>query len=290
MTLAVHNTGQVLGTVITGVDLGSDDSDQTFNAVKNALNERSVVVIKGQKIDPGHLSRFAQRFGELLVHEITLSKDGLSQYPAVSVLSNIVENGKLIGVPDAGMVWHTDGSYLECPDMYSFLYGIEIPVREGKALGNTLFVSTAAAYDALSESMKQKVAPLMAVHSLEYHSINRARNGGTKVEINDEFRKKAPDRQHPVVRIHPVTGRKCLYVNAGFTNRIVGMDETESADLLRALFEHLLRPEFLYSHSWEPGDLVLWDNAATQHRATADYALPLRRRMNRVATEGTKPY
>ena len=288
MQLSVRLTDVPLGAFITGADLTAEVDDQTFGLIKRTLDERSVVTLKGQRISPGDLTRFASRFGELLVH--AHSKNVLPDHPAVSVLSNIVEGGKNMGVPDAGMVWHTDGSYLNKPDMYTLLYGIEIPEKDGKPLGNTLYASTAAAYDALSESMKRKIAPLKAVHSLVHHSINRARMGGTRIEITDELKKKAPDRAQPVVRTHPVTGRKCIYVSEGHTTHVVGMEAEESASLLRELFDHMRRPEFVYSHSWEVGDLVIWDNPATQHRATGDYALPMRRLMNRVATEGTTPF
>ena len=286
--VSVKRAEAALGAFVTGVDLSAEVDERVFQLIKKTLDERSVVVVKDQRIRPQHLTRFASRFGELLVH--VHSKNVLPDHPAVSVLSNVVENGKNIGVPDAGMVWHTDGSYLNKPDMYTFLYGIEIPAKDGKPLGNTLYASTAAAYDGLSEAMKRKLAPLKAVHSLVHHSINRARAGGTRIEITDELRKKAPDREQPVIRTHPVTGRKCIYVSEGHTTHIVGMDPTESANLLQELFDHMRRPEFVYSHAWEVGDLVVWDNAATQHRATADYALPLRRLMNRVATEGTAPF
>lgn len=287
MPLSVKDIDLPLGAVITGADLSSELDEQTFSLIKSTLDVRSLVVLKGQRIRPEHQTRFAARFGKLLVHEH--SKNVLRDHPSVSVISNIQEQGKNIGVPDAGMVWHTDGSYLDTPDMYTFLYGIEIPVKDGKPIGNTLYASTTAAYDALPEATKQKIASLQAVHSLEFHSINRARAGGTKVEITEELRKRIPDRAQPMIRTHPITGRKCIYVSEGHTTHIVGMEATEGAKLLRELYDHMRKPDFVYSHSWEAGDLVVWDNAATQHRATGDYALPLRRLMNRVATEGPTP-
>ncbi len=284
MTMQVKNIDHLLGAVITGIDLTKELGDETLNAIQKVIDERSVVVFKNQQLTPEQQTRFASHFGKLLVHEH--SKNILKETPGISVLSNIQEQGKNIGVPDAGMVWHTDGSYLSHPDMYTFLYGIEIPVKDGVPLGNTLYASSTAAYDALPETMKARLAPLKAFHSLEYHSVNRARAGGTKVEITEELRKKIPDREQPVIRTHPRTGRKALFVSEGHTTKIAGMSEAESHDLLTSLYEHLRRPEFVYSHSWEKGDLVVWDNAATQHRATADYKLPLRRLMRRVATEG----
>lgn len=288
MTISVKNIEKPLGAVITGVDLSKELDDQTFALIRKTLDERSLIVLKSQKIRPEQQTGFASRFGKLLVH--AHSKNILPSHPGLSVLSNIQEEGRNIGVPDAGMVWHTDGSYLNTPDMYTFLYGIEIPVKDGKPMGNTLYACTTAAYDALPDATKTKIAPLQAVHSLEYHSINRARAGGTKVEITEELRKKVPDRAQPVVRTHPVTGRKAIYVSEGHTTHIEGMDAQESATLLRELWDHMRQPEFVYSHNWEPGDLVVWDNAATQHRATGDYVLPLRRLMNRAATEGTTPF
>jgi len=284
MALQVSNIDRPLGAVITGVDLTQPLDDQTLSAIRRILDDRAVAVFKHQNLRPEHQTGFASRFGKLLVH--AHSKNIRQDNPGLSIISNIQVEGKNIGVPDAGLVWHTDGSYLERPDGFTFLYGIEIPISDGKALGNTLYSSTTAAYDALSAAMKERLAPLKAVHSLEYHSINRAAAGGTKVVITDELRKKVPDREHPVIRTHPRTGRKTIFVSEGHTSRIVGMDPAESKKLLWELFEHMRKPEFLYSHSWEKGDFVVWDNAATQHRATADYKLPLRRLMNRAATEG----
>ena len=139
MPLSVKDIDLPLGAVITGADLSSELDEQTFSLIKSTLDVRSLVVLKGQRIRPEHQTRFAARFGKLLVHEH--SKNVLRDHPSVSVISNIQEQGKNIGVPDAGMVWHTDGSYLDTPDMYTFLYGIEIPVKDGKPIGNTLYAS-----------------------------------------------------------------------------------------------------------------------------------------------------
>ena len=284
MTIQVKNLDRSFAAVITGADLSKELDKDTLNAVQKVIDERCVVVFKNQQLTPEQQTRFASNFGTLLVHQH--SKNIIRETPGISVLSNIQKEGKNIGVPDAGMVWHTDGSYLSHPDMNTFLYGIEIPIKDGVALGNTLYANAHAAYDALSEDMKAKLAPLTAYHSLEYHSINRAAAGGTKVEITEELRNRIPDRTQPVIRTHPHTGKKALYVSEGHTTKIAGMDEAESRELLKLLCEHLQRPEFVYSHSWEKGDLVMWDNAAVQHRATADYQLPLTRHMRRVATEG----
>ena len=289
MTLSIRITDAALGAEIHGADLSGDLDPATFGAIKRALDERSVIVLRGQRIEPGDMVRFAGRFGgELLFHPH--NKYAVPGHPQLSVISNVIENGRQIGVPDAGMVWHTDGSYLRTPDMYSFLYGIEIPERDGATLGNTLYASTAAAYDALPAATKDRLIGLKAVHSFAHHSTRRAERGGTRIELTDELREKYPDVEQPVVRTHPVTGRKCIYVSEGHTTRIVGMEARASESLLRELWEHLRRPEFVYRHKWRVGDLVVWDNCATQHLATADYALPLRRLMHRTATTGTSPF
>jgi taurine dioxygenase len=214
------------------------------------------------------------------------NKYALADEPAVSVISNIVENGRNIGVPDAGLVWHSDGSYLVCPDMYAFLYALEIPMQGGEPLGTTYYSSATAAYEALPESLRQRLDGLRAVHSFAHHSARRAARGGTRIEITEELRRRHPDVSQPVVRAHPRTGRKGLYVTEGHTTHIIGMEPEESGRLLQQLWAHMREPRFLYAHRWQVGDLVVWDNCATQHRATCDYALPQRRLMHRTATAG----
>lgn len=285
MSLTINFADGPLGAEILGADLSREIDGATLAAIRRTLDERGVIVLRQQKLQPPHIARFAAHFGRLLVH--AHNKFALPEAPAVSVLSNIVdEQGRNVGVPDAGLVWHTDGSYLVHPDMYAFLYGIEIPMRDGEPLGTTYYSSATAAYDALPAALRQRLDGLRAVHSFAYHSANRAARGGTKIEITDELRRKHPDVSQPVVRVHPRTGRKALYVTEGHTTHILGMERAQSDALLKQLFEHLREPRFVYGHRWQAGDLLVWDNAATQHRATCDYALPQRRLMHRTATAG----
>ena len=285
MSLSIKNADGPLGAAILGADLARTVDDAAFAAIRRALDDRGVIVIREQALEPQHISRFAQRFGRPLVH--AHNKFALPEAPDVSVISNVVdENGRNIGVPDAGLVWHSDGSYLVHPDMYSFLYGVEIPMRDGEPLGTTYYASACAAYEALPEAMRRRLDGLRAVHSFAYHSARRAVAGGTEIEITDELRRKHPDVSQPVVRIHPRTGRKALYVTEGHTTHIVGMERRESDAVLQQLFAHLREPRFVYAHRWRVGDLLIWDNAATHHRATCDYALPQRRLMHRTATAG----
>ena len=285
MSLSISSADGPLGAAISEVDLAREVDDPTFAAIRRALDDRGVIVVRKQTLEPQHLARFAERFGRLLLH--AHNKFALREAPAVSVISNILDaTGRNIGVPDAGLVWHTDGSYLVHPDMYSFLYGIEIPMRDQEPLGTTYYSSATAAYAALPEALRSRLDGLRAVHSFAYHSARRAAHGGTKIELTEELRRKHPDVSQPVVRVHPRTGRKALYVTEGHTTHILGIDRAESDALLAQLFAHLRKPQFVYGHRWQVGDLLIWDNAATQHRATCDYALPQRRLMHRTAIAG----
>ena len=157
-------------------------------------------------------------------------------------------------------------------------------------MGNTLFTSTAAAYEALPDSTKCRIDKLKAVNSSKYYTAHHEQQkGGGAIELTEKL-KQATNVEQPVVRTHPITGRKCIFVTESHTKYIVGLEPQESEDLLRELLEQILRPEFIYTHSWRVGDLLIWDNAATQHRATFDYALPLRRLMYRTATVGPPPF
>lgn len=181
--------------------------------------------------------------------------------------------------------------------MLSALYSVEVPVKNGRALGDTSFASTTAAYDALPEEMKARLKGLTNVHSYRYY---RAKNIEAQKEerarglrevqehvLTEEQLKSVPDVDTPLVRTHPVTQRKGLFVNEAHTSHIPQLAPAESEALLSELYRHITQPEFQYTHSWRPGDLLLWDNAAVQHKATFDYDLPLRRLMYRTTVRGT---
>ena len=274
------------GAEVQGVDLAQDLDDETFRAVEKAFNERSVVLFRGQRISDGDHVRFSRRFGELEIHVLREFVKPL--HPELYVLSNIVENGKAIGIKDAGNYWHTDLSYTRSPSRGSIMLAIEVPLAaDGTPLGDTQFASTAAAYDALPQQMKTKLAGLKAVHRFWDRYLRERKAAGSDVVISDERRAQTPDVVHPVIRTHPVTGRKCIYVNEGFTIGIEGMPDDEARPLLRELFAHCTRPELTYRHRWRTGDVVMWDNCATLHRATVDFALPQRRLMQRTTLTGT---
>jgi taurine dioxygenase len=282
--LSIRKLAEPLGAEITGIDVGQPMNDATFKRIEDAFHEHCVVVFRNQRLTPEGHTAFSRRFGDLLVHVMRQYND--PQRPEVLVLSNIFENGKPIGMQDAGQYWHTDLSYTAEPSRCSLLYAVEIPIENGVALGDTLFVNTAAAYDALPGDMKARLAGLKATHSYTAR-YERMKQGGKRVDLEEDQKKAVPEVVHPVVRTHPVTGRKCLYVNEGFTVGIVGMPKDESDALLGELYRHVTNERFMYRHRWQVGDLLMWDNCSTQHNAISNYGPHQRRHMRRTTVRGT---
>jgi taurine dioxygenase len=279
MALTVVPSGGALGADVLGVDLRHPIDLVSFETIRAALYRHEVICLRGSEIDDEDQIRFSGRFGRL--RKLNVSQFLHRTKPEILVVSNVVEEGKHIGSYDAGILWHTDGAYLEVPHAISALRAVELPQRDGRVLGDTLFASTSAAYDALPLSMKRRIDGLQALNSV-VHRHAKTVQAGIKTDLMSEAIKREPEAVHPVVRVHPVTGRKCLYVTEGFTVRILGLPEDEGRDLLSELVAHCTRPEFIYRHQWQLHDLVMWDDCSTQHKATFDYALPLRRRMHRT--------
>jgi len=204
------------------------------------------------------------------------------------LISNIRdERGEHIGLADAGFTWHSDTSYRRRPSRCSLLYAKEVPQRDDRPLGDTVFANTIAAYEALTESMKRHLAGLKAIHR---YAARRRVADSPRPKLTQAQLEETPDIAHPIVRTHPYTGRKSLYVTAGECVGIVGMPEDEAADLIAELDAHCVRPEFLYRHKWQVGDLLMWDNTSAMHLAICDYALPERRLMHRTTVIGTVPF
>lgn len=296
----VKKIGHHLGSEILGLDLSQPIGEETFQKFSRAFFENEVVVIKNQKITPEQHINFTKRFGVLEAHVRKESRH--EGYDEIFVLSNVEgPDGRPIGAIDAGRFWHSDLSYKEHPSMLSALYSVEIPVCEdGQVLGDTNYASTTAAYLALPETMKKRLEGLQSVHSYAfYRNKNRhaqkeeAAKGGRVIEekeLTEEQLKTVPDVTSPIVRVHPVTGKKCLFVNEAHTSHIVGIPEYESKDILNELYNHIVQEEFRFKHTWGVGDLLIWDNCATQHKATFDYRLPLRRLMFRTTVRGSIPF
>jgi taurine dioxygenase len=291
-----HNGG-TLGAEITGLDCGGEIGAAEFSAIEDALNGRAVVVIRDQDLSRDAFAAFARRFGAPQVNvrhkvkNVDFKERIRSEVPEISLISNVIENGKPVGSQDAGRYWHSDLCYLERPSKVTLLHALEIPKQDGKPLGATRFADTAAAYDALDDAMKQRLEGLEAANSFRAMWKRKAVDFGKRQMLSDDDLKDYPeDAWHPVVRTHPVTGRKCLFVCDGYTSHIGGMAEDESAALLEFLYGHIVRREFRHTHEWREGDLLLWDNCSVQHKASFDYALPQRRMMQRCTIEGTVPY
>ncbi|MGE0797232.1 MAG: TauD/TfdA dioxygenase family protein [Lautropia sp.] len=277
-----------IGAEIVGIDVAAGPSDADYQFLRDALHEHSVILLRGQEITPAQQQAFAEHFGTLRTS--FYNRYAVPDASALTVVSNIRrDDGELIGIADAGMLWHTDASYLKTPDMYTILYGIEIPQQDGRALGDTLFSSMWAAYDALTPEVRQRIEGLRAVHSFSAHLAKKEAKGQLKrAPLSEEQKKALPDVDHPVVRTHPANGRKCLFVTEGHTREIVGLDAGEGAELLEFFTEHMKKPQFQYRHTWRKGDLLVWDNCAVQHLAVFDYG-QIPRRLHRAGIAGPIP-
>jgi taurine dioxygenase len=202
----------------------------------------------------------------------------------IFVVSNIRTDGQQIGSYDAGALWHTDGAYRANPHAISALRALEVPAQSGRTLGDTNFASVWAAYDKLPQPMKKRLEGLQAVQSFVHHLAKTERT----VDKKDIYTAANAEKEvtQPLVRVHPVNGRKCLYVTEGYTVRIVGMPEDESCDLIAELSAHCVKPGFTYLHNWRQHDLVMWYDCSTQHKATFDYPASLPRLMHRTTVVG----
>lgn len=285
--LATRPTGAAFGAEITGVDLSRDLDDATFRGIVDLWHQYEVVFFRDQKLTPEQHVRFSRRFGELELH---VRKDCCRPgYPEIFVVSNVLVDGKPIGSRDAGLFWHSDLCYMAEPSRGSLFYALEVPHDAGgNPLGDTKFASAVAAYAALPEATKQRIAGRKAVQSYA-KGYYRERNAGPRPPLTPDQRRRTPDVEHPIVRTHPHTGRKCLFVNEGYSASITGMDPAEGDTLLAELIAHATRPEFVYRHRWRVGDFLLWDNCSVQHQAVSDYRLPQRRHMERTTLCGTAP-
>ena len=287
MLKVIKKHSGVIGAEIRGVDLSTPVNDRHFDEIIAAFHAHEVVVFRDQQLTAEQHVAFSRRFGELDIN--VRSRFNRKDYPEILVVSNVVENGEPIGVQDAGRYWHSDLCYLQEPSRCSLLHALEVPVKDGVALGDTLFASASAAYEALSPEMKERLAGRRAVNSY-VHTYDRKVRDFNRTPVEKENRTAPPDVMHPVVRTHPQTGKKCLYVNEGYSTSIDGLPQDESDELLEFLFEHITRADFVYRHRWRAGDLLMWDNCLVQHKAVFDYALPFRRRMERTTVRGSVPF
>jgi taurine dioxygenase len=273
-----------LGAEVRGLDLSRPLSDEAFTRIHQAHLDHHVLVFRNQRITPAEQIVFSRRFGPLQIH--VLKDFLLPGHPEIMVVSNILNaEGKPIGLGDAGHFWHSDLSYKSVPSLGSLLHAQELPA-EG---GDTLFANQHAAWETLPADLRRAVEGLNAEHSyLARYEELRARSPW-RPKLSEAQLAEVVPAVHPIVRTHPETGRKALFVSEHFTTRIVGLPEDESRELLARLFAHSTQDRFVYRHRWQPNDLVFWDNRSVMHLAagTPDH---LRRRLNRTTIEGDLPF
>ena len=242
-----------------------------FDQILRALGRYGVLRFPQQALKPAAQKAFASRFGSLEVHVSGMHQD--PDHPEVMFLSNIVENGKPIGLADAGQGWHTDMSYSRVIALANVLHAIKVPRDEsGHSLGSTQFAAMHAAYDDLPAEMKERLKNATAVHDFnKFWEMMRRDKGSKRPPLSPQQRASKPPVSHPIFLSHPITGRKVLYADPGYTVRINNMDAAESDEILSFLFAHQLQPKYCYEHHWSEGDLLMWDNIGTLHNAIADY-------------------
>jgi taurine dioxygenase len=272
-----------LGAAVTGLDLRQPLSDEDFRRIHRAHLDHHVLVFRDQRITPRQQIEFSRRFGALQTH--VLRQFQLNAHPEILVVSNARENGQAIGLGDAGHFWHSDLSYKERPSLGSMLHAQELP-QEG---GDTLFANMHLAWESLPAALKAMVEGRWAEHNYlaQYAELQR-RNPWRPNLTAAQIAEVSPVR-HPVVRTHPETGRRALFVSEHFTTRIAGMPEDESRAVLDQLFAHSVMPGHVYRHRWQPHDMVFWDNRSLMHLAAGcpDHH---RRTLYRTTIEGDVPF
>jgi taurine dioxygenase len=258
-----------IGAEVGGVDLGAELDDGTVAALRQGLLDHLVLFFRDQDISPGQQLRFAEKFAPVMLPLIdTLS----TEQPGVTVLDTDSPKGQYTEY------WHTDSTFLAAPPLGAVLRAVKLPSLGG----DTCWASMYAAYDALSPTMQSFLEPLTAVHSMEILDAALNAIGGVVRRDGD-----IEPATHPVVRVHPETGRKLLFVNRNFTTRIAELSAAESRTLLALLFAHINTPAFHVRFRWQPNSVAFWDNRATQHCAIPDY--DERRVMNRCLLQGDRP-
>ena len=289
-TLSPHQTieitpfeGSPLGAEVTGLDLSQPLADDDFKRIHRAHLDHHVVVFRDQRITPDQQISFSRRFGPLQIH--VLRQFQLTGHPEILIVSNVLEDGKPIGLGDAGHFWHSDLSYKETPSLGSLLHAQELPA-EG---GDTLFANMHLAWDTLPQALRDAVKGRSAEHTYLAKYAELQKRSPWRPNLSAEQIAEVKPVVHPIIRTHPETGRKALFVSEHFTTRVIGLPEDESRDLLQALFEHSVRDEHIYRHVWREHDLVFWDNRSLMHLAagTPDH---LRRKMYRTTIEGDTPF
>jgi len=276
---------RVHGAEIIGVDAACLDNE-SFARIRDAFHAHQVLALRDQSLTPSSQIAFSRRFGAL--EDQLNAHYTVENYPEVLILSNDLKDGNPIGLIDGGDFWHSDSSHRDRPSMATMLYAVKNP----SVGGDTEFANMYAAYDALSDDMKRRIAKLKGIHAVSKLKNKRVTVSARRPDGKDfyERQKSIPDQIWPLVRTHPATKRKALYVSPRFTVGIEGLAEAEADEILDALFAHQIRPEFVYRHKWRDHELVIWDNRCVIHHATGGYTYPDVRTMHRTVIAGDAPY
>lgn len=264
----------LIGAEITGIDLSKPLDNAALAALRAALLDWKVIFFRDQDITTEEHLAFARRFGELEVHPFAPHKEG---HPEVLAITHDRDR------PGRENKWHSDVTWRECPSLGSVLRAVEVP----DVGGDTLFADMYAAYEGLTDEVKEKIDGAVAIHDFAHFRAAMRARGKSEAEI-EEMNRKYPMVEHPVVRTHPETGRKGLYVNIAFTQHIVGMEKAESDALLKHLYAQAAIPEYQCRFRWKKNSIAFWDNRSSQHYAVSDY-WPALRRMERATIIGDRP-
>jgi taurine dioxygenase len=280
----INKLALALGAEAIGVDLKSI-SEPDFVNLRDALHENGVLVVRDQDLNPKEQTEFTRKFGEIQYHINDEYK--MPGQPEVLILSTeLDEHGNNVGIPDAGSDWHSDHSYVDVPTAYTLLQSVIVP----QVGGDTEWIGMTAAYEALSDDMKVRIQGLIGIHSFNRFRNPRMTRPDRHGDGEDYYSKRSPpDAFHPIVRTHPHTGRKALFISPRFTLGIKNMEDGEAQRLLDELFDHLINTRFIYHHKWRKGDLVIWDNRQTLHLALGGVKWPEVRRMHRSTVLGEVP-
>lgn len=276
-TLSIEPISPALGAIVSGVRLADPLDDAAQRQIEQALLDHQVLFFRDQPLTPTQQATFAARFGDLHIHPI---------YPSSPEQREVIVLDTAVTDVRDNAIWHTDVTFLETPALGAVLAAKQLPPYGG----DTLWASGIAAFEALSKPLQRLLDGLTATHDIS-KSFPQERFGATDADLArlEEARKKNPPRSHPVIRTHPVTGRKALFVSDGFTTRINELEAAESRAILDLLFAHFARPEFTVRWRWKENDVAFWDNRVTQHYAVDDYR-PQRRVMHRATILGDKPF
>ena len=282
--MQIKRLSDALGAEVTGIDVANIDIAE-FAEIHAAFLEHQLLVFRDQALDPKPHIEFSKRFGPIETRPDRPFT--LPGYPEISVLSNRMVDRKPVGVLSAGDFWHTDLSFGEIPCRATFLHALEVAEKGGDTEWSNIYT----AYETLSDDTKERIADLRCTHVFDRRRNRRTQVDAQFADTADEvYGVSIPDAVHPMVRHHPETGRKSLYISPRFVVGIEGVDDDEAQSLLDELFDHQIRPEFRYRHTWRQDDLLMWDNPCLIHIGRGDIKSPGIRHMHRTMVLGDRPH